>query len=395
MVTTEWSICSASCGKAGTQYQLYYCAQEQDGGQKIKVDELFCSDLPDPKEPRPCNRLPCVEYKWVVTDDWEDCSESCGGDGTQRRKLQCQRRIGDDSLSFVGVRHCLDLEQPVETRNCNRRPCYGYKWEESDEWSDCSATCNEGIKQKLIVCKNVTYDDFETHIDESFCDESERPDISVPCNYGPCVIFQWVDTDNWTECSAECGISGTRTRIIECHQLLDGELKIVDDTFCSELDKDIQDEPCNRKPCYSFEWDIDEWSPCSNSCESHTSAQTRKVNCIQKYLSGQFELTESFFCDESTKPMSERACEVTSCSVYMWDVTDKWGDCSETCGDSGLQTQLSQCIEDFGNGTVNPINSTMCAHLPPNTNQATRTCELLPCAKYRYVLIERNHYHRL
>ena len=361
--------------------------QEQLVGQKVKVDDLFCSDLADPKEPRPCNRLPCVEYDWILTDNWDECSEMCGENGIQLRKVQCQRRIGDDSLSLVGVRHCLNLNQPSESRSCNRRRCYGYKWVETDIWSACSTTCNDGVKTTLVVCKNVTYDVGETIVDESHCNASERPDLSVPCNDGPCASFQWVVTDNWTECSAECGISGTKTRITECHQLSGGRSVVVNDTFCSELDKDVQDEACNRKPCYSFEWDVGEWSNCSNDCisENQTTAQTRRVNCIQKYLSGQFELTESFFCDEATKPVTEKPCEAPTCSDYRWNCTDMWTDCSETCGDSGFQIQLLQCVEDFGNGTVIPVNSIMCATMSLSTDPATRPCKLLPCAEYRYL----------
>ena len=387
VVTSEWSVCSASCGKAGTQYQLYYCVQEQLDGQKVKVDDLFCSDLADPKEPRPCNRLPCVEYNWILMDDWEECSALCGENGIQRRKVQCQRRIGDDSLSLVGVRHCLALDQPLESRSCNRRRCYGYKWEETEIWSACSTTCNGGIKTKLIACKNVTYDHSEPLVEERHCNASERPEISATCNDGPCVSFKWVVTNHWTECSAECGISGSKTRITECHQLSGGQSVVVNDTVCSELDKDVQDEPCNRKPCYSFEWDVGEWSNCSINCitENQISTQTRMVNCIQKYLSGQFELTESFFCDEATQPVTERACEALTCSVLRWNGTNMLSDCSETCGDLGFQIQLLQCIEDFGNWTAIPVNSIMCANLSLGTDQASRKCEVLPCAEYRYL----------
>ena len=387
VVTTEWSVCSASCGRAGTQYQLYYCAQEQDGGQRVKVDDLFCSDLTDPKEPRPCNRLPCVEYNWISTDEWEECSELCGENGIQRRKVQCQRRIGEDSLTLVGVRHCLSLEQPSETRNCNRMRCYGYKWEESEMWSACSTTCNDGMKIKLIVCKNVSYDGSETLVDEQHCNAFERPEISMKCNNGPCVKFRWILTDNWTECSAECGISGTKTRIAECHQLSGDGSIAVNDTFCSEPDKEVQIESCNRKPCYSFEWNVGEWSSCSDSCinENNTSSRTRKVHCIQKYLSGQYEITEPFFCDEATKPVAEESCKAPSCSVYRWNDTEMWSDCSKTCGDSGFQTQLLQCVEDFGNGTVTLVDEHLCANMSLSSDPESRICKLLPCVEYRYL----------
>ena len=384
VVTSEWSPCSASCGVTGSQYQLYYCAQEQDGEKKVRVEDKFCSDLKNPKEPRSCNRLPCVTYSWVDTGKWNDCSEGCGDNGTQSKKTECQRLIGEDSITLVGVRHCSDIARPMETRECNRRACFTYEWEELNGWNNCSQACGEGTRSKQTICKNVTYDNREARTEERHCKASERPVVVEKCNNGPCVIFDWFLTDNWTECSAACGIGGKQTRISVCQQTKEETVTIVKDSFCSK-DKEIQTIPCNRKPCHTFEWQVSDWSACPDTCnfESNINYRTRKVTCSQVFMNGMFELTEDRFCDKTEMPHIEELCNVSRCPSYRLDVSTVWSDCSTTCGDNGTQTQLVECIEDHGNGTILLVDLSYCDNDTFSKEPVSRICVLPPCVTFR------------
>lgn len=383
VVTSEWSPCSATCGDKGFQYQLYYCVKELNDAEEIKVDDIFCSDMTDPKEPRKCNTIPCVEYAWVESDEWQDCTEECGDNGVQRKKVECQRRIGEE-VTPVGVRHCFDLEKPSESRICNRIPCFTYRWR-TEKWSDCSTSCGDGFKKKLTVCYNVTYDNRDVQVEVKHCNVSERPVVTATCNKGPCVAFEWVLTDEWTDCSAECGIAGIQARKTECHEIREGNTNIVNDSFCSKQNIDTQTIPCNRKPCYSFEWNFDEWSSCSVSCTSNnsTSIRTRKVWCVQKYTNGQFEVTEPLFCDNMSRPIGEQICDVQQCSLYRWNESEVWSDCSVTCGNTGFQINFLHCVKFFYNGTSTPVNAIFCANISVSKEPAKRTCNLPPCPNYR------------
>ena len=385
VVTSEWSLCSASCGTTGTQYQLYYCAIEDDSGHKTRVDNKFCSDLTDPKELRSCNNMPCVTYSWILTEEWGDCSEPCGETGVQHKRAECQRSIGGDKMA-VGVRHCIDQQQPIESRDCNRRTCFNYKWEELDQWSDCSTTCGVGIKTKMVICKNVTYDDREIRVEEKHCDLSERSVKTEKCSVGACAIFKWVLTDEWTECSERCGTEGTKSRVFVCQQIAGDIIKVVNDSNCNNEEKEIGElVPCNRDPCHTFEWEISEWSECPSDCvlNNVTPTRTRNVSCFQKFVSGQVEVTEFIFCDINEKPSTEETCDTQLCVLYSWNLTELWSECSETCGNAGVQEQRLQCVESQGK----VVDPSYCGNTSVNIKPRTRSCEKPPCIQFRYVLM--------
>ena len=286
---------------------------------------------------------------------------------------------------IVGVRHCFDHQQPKELRDCNRRRCFNYKWEELDKWTDCSEICGNGTKSKLTICKNVTYDDREIRVENKHCNESERPRVSQICNNGACITYKWILTDEWTDCSALCGDGGTSSRISVCQQTFEDEMKIVNDSLCNNEEKETHVISCNRKPCFIFEWQIGEWSSCPSDCasENNTLTRRRNITCIQKFLSGLTEQTDLIFCDDKVKPAEEEPCEMPPCLIYRWNVSNIWSDCSVTCGNSGIQTQLLQCIENNGSEANRVVDASYCFNTSLKKEPESRGCNLLPCITYR------------
>ncbi|KAK6028110.1 thrombospondin type 1 domain protein, partial [Ostertagia ostertagi] len=74
------------------------------------------------------------------------------------------------------------------------------EWYEWSEWSICSCTCGDGIKQRRRECagNNCKGPEYET----------------APCNERPCQT--WSEWCEWSTCSGSCG-RGERTRTRFCH----------------------------------------------------------------------------------------------------------------------------------------------------------------------------------
>ncbi|KAL4239989.1 A disintegrin and metalloproteinase with thrombospondin motifs 14 [Mactra antiquata] len=373
-VTSEWSSCSASCGNSGSQYQLFYCVEEHD--DELKVDEKFCADLISPKEPRPCNRNPCVVYKWKLSDSWQQCNESCGDYGIQSKKSMCMEVRGE-SEKPTGIWYCNGKSKPTESRACNRRECFVYEWVTSP-WSDCSQTCNEGLKIREVLCKNITFDDRERTVPDTYCDTIEKPSIEANCEMEKCTSYGWKSTGNWTECSVTCGSNGIQQEILKCYS--DGTGEQVDKNLCDNFENTPTERECSSGPCFRFEWKnvTDSWSPvCQQTCEDkYVDHQELSVQCYQVYANGVEELAEQYLCDMEERPMITRKCERVDCQSYKWDVSD-WDGCDAGCGDKGEQRGVIVCLKYNDEGSQR-VNDEKCV-ADDRPSSSTRACTNDPC----------------
>ncbi|XP_060523804.1 A disintegrin and metalloproteinase with thrombospondin motifs 2-like isoform X2 [Cylas formicarius] len=148
-----WGPCSASCG-GGKRQKTNACWDERSG--KI-VRKKFCSLLNKPAlETETCNSFGC-DFAWVA-GEWEPCSATCGYRGTQWREIYCvPGAIGINRghrvqlwRYMVEPGRCRDSNKPLQTRPCNRVPCFRY-WEYGN-WSQCSTTCGTGVSIMTPHC---------------------------------------------------------------------------------------------------------------------------------------------------------------------------------------------------------------------------------------------------
>lgn len=372
-VTKEWSGCSATCGNSGSQYQLYYCVNDLDDSKT--VDERFCSDLPSPKEPRPCNIAPCITYEWELSDYWHECNETCGESGIQRKKLMCMKITSNDKKP-TGNWYCAAKDKLEETRACNRRKCFAYEWVTS-YWSECSQTCGDAFIERDVTCKNVTFDDRERNVPDKYCDETEKPSSKKGCDLKPCLTYEWRPTGNWTECSEKCGSNGVQQQTYECHISNGG--KPVKADMCHTIDQNVKDRPCNRIPCHTFEWRSvrDSWIPaCQKNCnEDFIEMQVQSVQCYQINLNGTEKMTGLEFCKHIERPLNTRQCSRLDCFTYKWDVYD-WSECNAPCGGSGIQEGVAVCIRREANDSQR-VSEGKCEVVDKPT--ITKPCSKPPC----------------
>ncbi|XP_075615070.1 A disintegrin and metalloproteinase with thrombospondin motifs 14 isoform X5 [Balearica regulorum gibbericeps] len=159
----SWSQCSKACGGgsfpfvatysaclggcSGIQYTKYGCRRKSDNRM---VHRNFCDNSKKPKPiRRRCNLQECSQPAWVA-EEWGACSKSCGKLGVQARAVQCVQRLQDGTNRTLHAKYCPG-QRPETRRPCSRLPCPA-QWR-TGAWSECSASCGEGVQQRQVVCK--------------------------------------------------------------------------------------------------------------------------------------------------------------------------------------------------------------------------------------------------
>ena len=71
------------------------------------------------------------------------------------------------------------------------------RWFLADLNTTCSATCGEGVRTRVVVCLLFAVDGVRV-VDDSFCDDSEKPSAAEPCTDLPDCPGTWV-LSSWSE----------------------------------------------------------------------------------------------------------------------------------------------------------------------------------------------------
>ncbi|XP_067615530.1 A disintegrin and metalloproteinase with thrombospondin motifs 1 isoform X3 [Eurosta solidaginis] len=246
-----------------------------------------------------------------------------------------------------------------------------YNWE-MQPWSNCDALC-QGNSHRMPVCVSTTK---ALKVAPQFCDETAKPPVEYrQCNTD-CVLS--LNVANISECSASCGMLGTREKTFYCIQTFPhiSRSNIVDITYCLSKFEFSPHEPC-REGC----WDYTDWSGCSKSCG--TGTQTRDVVCK---LNGT-HVSDSF-CDQRKRDAFRdtiRACKPEPCYAYednlatprsypnYW-MTGDWGECSDNCEKNRTVT----CRNPLGYGCpidYRPIAKRKCCHIKYVSNWSNCSVE--------------------
>ncbi|XP_029407527.2 A disintegrin and metalloproteinase with thrombospondin motifs 9 isoform X2 [Bactrocera dorsalis] len=246
-----------------------------------------------------------------------------------------------------------------------------YNWEKQP-WSNCDALCH-GSSHRLPVCVSTTK---ALKVAPQLCDETAKPPIEYrQCNTD-CVLS--LNVANISECSASCGMLGTREKTYYCIQTFPhiSRSNIVDLSYCLSKFEFSPHESC-REGC----WDYTEWTPCSKSCG--TGTQTRGVACM---LNGT-RVSDSF-CDQRKRDSFRdtiRACKTEPCYSYEDNLAtqrsyasywfaDEWGACDDNCEKNRTVT----CRNPMGYGCPKerrPLSKRKCCNIKYVSNWSNCSVE--------------------
>uniref|UniRef100_A0A4W5MGN4 ADAM metallopeptidase with thrombospondin type 1 motif 20 n=1 Tax=Hucho hucho TaxID=62062 RepID=A0A4W5MGN4_9TELE len=377
-----WGPCAVTCGH-GYQMRAVRCVS---GAYGDTVDDRECNAASRPRDSQDCEVAPCPwaspQYSTVRTDtsgqlftqwrygSWTTCSVSCGK-GKRARYVSCrdaQGGVADES-------YCAQLLRPPESSACFS-PCGQWR---SWEWSPCSVTCGVGRATRQVVCSN-----YHHQVDESFCDQDERPSTEQECTAAPCPSVyrqrpndqpysphdpanhpghsswnvpsadnQW-RTGPWGGCSSTCA-GGFQRRVVVCQ---DAEGRST--SHCDQRVKPAESKNCDSGPCPL--WNYGVWGECTQTCGG--GRRTRQVVCQRP--NGQ--RLNDHNCDILDKPPDVEQCNLDLCPGSASWHRRPWKPCSVSCGHGTKQREIA-CV--YPNQTQ--IEEDHCSHLSrPRTQKACR-----------------------
>ncbi|KAM9568431.1 A disintegrin and metalloproteinase with thrombospondin motifs 20-like [Salvelinus alpinus] len=377
-----WGPCAVTCGHS-YQMRAVRCVS---GAYGDTVDDRECNAASRPRDSQDCEVAPCPwaspQHSTVRPDSsgqlftqwrygsWTTCSVSCGK-GKRARYVSCrdaQGGVADES-------YCAQLLRPPESSACFS-PCGQWR---SWEWSPCSVTCGVGRATRQVVCSN-----YHHQVDESFCDQDERPSTEQECTGAPCPSVyrqrpndqpysphdpathpghsswnvpsadnQW-RTGPWGGCSSTCA-GGFQRRVVVCQ---DAEGRST--SHCDQRVKPAESKNCDSGPCPL--WNYGVWGECTQTCGG--GRRTRQVVCQRP--NGQ--RLNDHNCDILDKPPDVEQCNLDLCPGSASWHRRPWKPCSVSCGRGTKQREIA-CV--YSNQTQ--IEEDHCSHLSrPRTQKACR-----------------------
>ncbi|CAL8098404.1 unnamed protein product [Calicophoron daubneyi] len=180
--------------------------------------------------------------QWVE-GPWSACSVSCGSTGQQYRIVRCER-VDTRFYEILDDQACLDklLPKPPSSRKCLKsKHCPAWVIEGADS-NVCTNRClavGQGSIRGNLTCRIGSRD-----VQESQCNESEKPDMSCP---NPKCQVEW-KIGPWSQCSRSCGGVGVKARQLVCIWAHSGE-PAGPLCYANQIPTPEVIEQCEAPPC--------------------------------------------------------------------------------------------------------------------------------------------------
>jgi len=276
------------------------------------------------RETRPCTlAASCpadTDCKWSDWQTWSACTCTCAGG--QRT------RIRNIAVAPTGNGNLCPEEIKSEVEACNTQTCeecVDGQWGPWTAWTDCSATCEGGIRERsrsilqpASACgtpvKGMT-------TEAELCNSNP----CHPMDNTPCLFTEW---SPWSACSCTCNGVQRQSRTIKAYGkgsglYCEGALEVVRPCNTGENTP----AGCSEEPavdCVLAPWGA--WSPCSAECDGGQHARERAVLTPS---SGGGQPCEGDL--EETGPCHTEACPAPLAIDCEWQDWSEWGACDK-CG---------------------------------------------------------------
>uniref|UniRef100_A0A8C9VMW3 ADAMTS like 3 n=1 Tax=Scleropages formosus TaxID=113540 RepID=A0A8C9VMW3_SCLFO len=175
-----WTQCTATCG-VGIQTRSVYCRQLRSlkPMDVVAVPDAECLEF-KPSVLRACNQVDCPAA-WH-TDEWQQCSHTCGG-GTQSRKVHCKQRLSTGGFRKLPDTSCPGVK-PVAHKSCARTSCPPQM--AGGDWSKCSVSCGTGVQRREPMCRRLTATGHQVTLAQTACNGLPPPPLVRACRMNAC-----------------------------------------------------------------------------------------------------------------------------------------------------------------------------------------------------------------
>ncbi|MFT7816482.1 ADAMTS-like protein 3, partial [Arapaima gigas] len=262
-----------------------------------------------------------AEFAWRLTN-WSPCSATCGNRGTRSRVVRCVSSSGEEVAPLL----CHHLPRPMaKSQPCNVHTCPP-SWVYA-VWSECSATCGHGSRQRRVSCQQVTTAGTARLLPPSSCSTVLRPADTEECQSDSCTGWLF---NPWGQCSGQCvGTAlATQSRLVTCRHRNGSTLP---DSHCDPRKRPVSMRSCSSELC-NVQWWAGSWRECSAACGS--GFQSRRVKCVhrksRKTLADQH-------CAWKRRPITWQHCSAVSCGSA----------CEDTTHYCAVVKQLNLCLVDL------------------------------------------------
>eukprot|EP00929_Paragymnodinium_shiwhaense_P000590 TRINITY_DN100839_c0_g1_i1.p1 TRINITY_DN100839_c0_g1~~TRINITY_DN100839_c0_g1_i1.p1 ORF type:complete len:1646 (+),score=391.32 TRINITY_DN100839_c0_g1_i1:63-5000(+) len=303
------------------------CTATCNGGQSLRTRRLMSEprnggECPDKslQEVKSCSTATCdeeLDCELTGWGDWSECSATCG-EGLTSRTRDVKKYSKDWGKGCNGA---LKEVASCEEKKCHQSDC---KWGHWSPWSACTVDCGGGSKRRdrsVVVPPRGG---------GKLCEAEDKEEIA-PCNThqcGDCVDGEWMEWSEWTTCSATCDVGfqsrhrDVKTQPNLCGRAIDGK---QDDYRRCEKDACVPDVNCTLA-----DWSA--WGGCSSSCVG-VKERTREIKTMQRGNGKKCvdrSLKEVAPCGIDANGHDERCGTIPPRSCEIGDWTE-WGECTSKC----------------------------------------------------------------
>ncbi|KAL2087598.1 hypothetical protein ACEWY4_016426 [Coilia grayii] len=377
------------CG-GGLQTREVYCARVDHStspSHKLRPvrRDLCAGPLPSLVQncSTPCPEL-CLLSHWT---DWgpcvhDECNEPQGRRGFHVRRRSVLRGTAGAVESCPHLTEAMPCDEPTS--------CFSWRVTSQGPCSPQDGLCGPGTQKQKVEC--VTASGEAAPNDHCLGDQ---PPTDSPCELAcgsDCVLSDW---SPWSQCSLSCSGKHSEGKQHRTRSVL--ALPGEGGAACPNASALQQWRLCGSGPCVQLHWTAGPWGPCTpdplgwplNTSEPELTnatcglgTQMREVTCV-KANNG---VVTPKRCPISSRPLSERMCELpcpVSCVVTPFS---EWSPCPDTCSSENAtvvtQSRHRIIIQRPANGGQD------C----PDTLYEERECEPAPaCPLYRW---QTYHWHK-